>query len=53
MWVGLRLLEIAGLRPRLGSDSLIGLDKLDPHPNFDVVRRADISLRPFSVKELL
>jgi len=45
-WIGLRALEALGVRARLKSDSLIGLVKADPAPNFDAHGILPVSFRP-------
>ena len=44
-WLGLRLLESIGIRPRMKSDSLIGLVYSDPAPDFSPLNRLGATFR--------
>lgn len=46
IWTGLKALETLGLRPRLKSDSLLGLVYSDPAPDFANGRLTGLSFRP-------
>lgn len=51
IWIGLKALETAGLRPRMKSDSLLGLVYSDPAPDFDGVGRSGVRFRPLTGRE--
>ncbi len=45
LWLTLRTVEALGMRPRLKSDSLLGLIYCDPAPDFGPLRRTGIPFR--------
>jgi nucleoside-diphosphate-sugar epimerase len=45
LWLALRTVEALGMRPRLKSDSLLGLIYCDPAPDFGSLRRTGIPFR--------
>jgi len=47
-WLGIRSLELLGLRLRLKSDSLIGLVYSDPQPDFAALERLGATFRSFA-----
>ena len=47
-WLVLRLLESLGIRMRMKSDSLIGLVRSDPAPDFSAQHRLPVTFRPLS-----
>ncbi len=48
LWFGLRALESLGLRPRMKSDSLLGLVYADPRPGFAALRALGATFRPLT-----
>jgi nucleoside-diphosphate-sugar epimerase len=49
---GLQTLEACGLRPRLRSDSLVGLLHQDPSPDFSVAAKLGVDFRPFNLQTI-
>ena len=47
-WLGIRCLEALGMKPRMKSDSLIGLVKSDPAPDFSAIDGLPVSFRSLS-----
>jgi nucleoside-diphosphate-sugar epimerase len=48
MWLGLRLLEMLSLKPAFRSDSVVGLQNLNPSPDFSMLTRSGVTFRPFA-----
>jgi hypothetical protein len=48
VWAGLRLAEIVHIPVPFRSDSVIGLVRQDPNPDFDSLAKAGITARDFS-----
>ena len=51
-WLGLRMLELMGLKLRVRSDSLISLINQDRSPDFSVGERMGVTFRKFSLDSL-
>jgi nucleoside-diphosphate-sugar epimerase len=52
LWCGLRGMELAGMRPRVRSDSLVSLLNQNPSPDFSAARRTGIVFREFDPASL-
>ncbi len=48
-WLGLKTLELAGLRPKFRSDSLLSMVYQAPNPSFGLVKSLGFHCRPFQV----
>ena len=48
MWLGLRLLEMLGLKPAFRSDSVVSLQNPSPAPDFSMLTRTGVTFRPFA-----
>lgn len=51
-WLGLRVAELAGLRARFRSDSLLSLMRQDPAPDFTMTRLLGVNFRMFDPEEM-
>jgi nucleoside-diphosphate-sugar epimerase len=49
VWLALKTLEIAGVRPKFKSDSLISMIYQDPAPSFALLQSLGFKCRPFEV----
>lgn len=50
VWMALKIMEAVGLRPRLRSDSLVGLFNTNPHPEFNFP--PGFTLQGFTLKDV-
>jgi hypothetical protein len=52
-WLGLRALELAGLRTSFRSDSLLSLAHQNPHPSFVLLKSLGFKCRPFEASAVI
>jgi nucleoside-diphosphate-sugar epimerase len=52
-WLGLKALELAGVRTSFRSDSLLSLAHQNPHPSFALLKSLGFECRPFEVTAVI